>query len=183
MATAEQTLSWVKDLFENGGCYEREHEVDENENAILTEMSLQNKLKSTKILIECHEVYISVRAHVNICVDEERRQSVAEYITRVNSENPFCSINMILDNGAIWSQTALICQGMVEFPLEAFIRTFYSTANMLERYGDGLLEVMFGIKSPEEVIDDIWSESGCCCGHDHEDIDCPSTPVNDAYSY
>jgi hypothetical protein len=29
MATAEQTLSWVKDLFENGCCYEREHEDDD----------------------------------------------------------------------------------------------------------------------------------------------------------
>jgi len=62
MATVKQIQSWVKELFDNGD-QKRTYEVDKSSNTIVTKMSLRNKLKSTRIRIVSHEVYISVRAY------------------------------------------------------------------------------------------------------------------------
>ena len=167
MATAKQTLSLVKEHF-NSGDFKRKYETDEGSNTVITKMSLRNQLESTSIFIECHEVYICVRAYINIRADKKHRQSVAEYLARANADNPFCYFNMNYDIGRIWTQMALICHGMNSLPVEVFNRTFYAPASMLELYGNGLLAVMSGVKTPKEAIADIGRESGCGCGCNHD---------------
>jgi len=174
MPTAEQTLSWIKACL-TGPAYKKKYKVDKSSNTLITEMkTLKKPLKSAKIHFRCTESFISVRAYVNVLADKKQRQSVAEYITRVNTDTVFCKFNMDFDSGEIWTDISLRVINMESLPIEEFYGIYFPPVQMLDIYGAGLLDVMSGEKSPKEARDEMgqWYASWSCKNnqnHNHND--------------
>jgi len=155
MASAEQLLIWAKEVLDNKGY---NYGVEDDEPTILSGMSLDNKLNSTNIRIFCRDGHIAIYAFVKIYADEGCRSNVAEYITRANYGLTFGNFEMDLSDGEVRYKMVLDADTMESLPESVFMRAFYIPIHMLEKYGDGLLAVMFGMKSPEEAIDEAEAE-------------------------
>ena len=83
--------------------------------------------------------------------DESERAAVMEYITRANYGLRIGNFEMDLNDGEIRYKTYLQMQGRVP-PTKTVDRYISLSYLMLEKYGNGLLSVMYGVSTPEEAI-------------------------------
>ena len=83
--------------------------------------------------------------------DESERAAVMEYITRANYGLRIGNFELDLRDGEIRYKTYLQMQGDVP-PAKTVDRYLSLSYLMLEKYGNGLLSVMFGVSTPEEAI-------------------------------
>ncbi|MBR5288141.1 MAG: YbjN domain-containing protein [Clostridia bacterium] len=83
--------------------------------------------------------------------DESERAAVMEYITRANYGLRVGNFEMDLRDGEVRYKTYLQMQSDVP-PLKTVDRYIALSYLMLEKYGNGLLSVMFGVTSPEEAV-------------------------------
>jgi len=168
MATANETYGWYKDFFDKKGIH---YDEDVENNNIRVEMPIDGKLQKTNMFLLCRDTHIIVKAFVMLNADEDVRQNVAEYIVRANYGLTYGNFELDLSDGEVSYKLTLDCEDRSSLSDDVLLKTFTVPQMMLGKYGDGLLAVMFKVKSPEEAIDDIEGEveSGCCCGHDHDD--------------
>jgi hypothetical protein len=168
MATAKDIYGWYKDFFDRK---ELHYDEDAESNIIKIVMPLDGKLQKTNMMVRCFDDWSSVKAYAPLNADEGVRQDVAEYLTRANYGMAFGNFELDIRDGEISFKLTLDCEDRSSLSDDLLGKVFSLPQLMLEKYGDGLLAVMFGMKSPEEAIDEAESESGCCCGHDHDDED------------
>jgi len=83
--------------------------------------------------------------------DEDERAAVMEYITRANYGLRIGNFEMDLRDGEIRYKTYLQMQSDVP-PMKTVDRYISLSYLMLEKYGNGLLSVMYGVSSPEEAV-------------------------------
>ena len=139
-------------------------------------MSIDKKLKGGYRRIACDDFMCIIYSCIRLKADEQSRASVMEYLTRINYTLSYGSFDMDLDDGEIRFRLYLSCIDR-ETLSDTLIGTHLATSQvMFEYYGDGLLAVMSGTKSPQEALDEVLSVaddaevgSCCCCGHDHDD--------------
>ena len=83
--------------------------------------------------------------------DESERAAVMEYITRANYGLRIGNFEMDVRDGEIRYKTYLQMQSGVP-PMKSVDRYITLSYLMLEKYGNGLLSVMFGVSTPEEAV-------------------------------
>ena len=167
MATANEIYGWYKDYFDKNDLH---YEEDTENSVIKIEMPLDGKLQKTNTFLQCRKNHVIVKAFVMLNAEEEVRQNVAEFLIRANYGLTYGSFEFDLSDGEVSFKLTLDCEDRSSLSDDLLAKTFLLPLNMLERYGDGLLAVMFGTKTPEEAIDDAESEY-CDCGHDHDEDD------------
>ena len=168
-ATAIETYGWYKDYFDRM----KIPYIEETEsNIIWVVLPIDNKMQKIKMAVLCRDNYISVNAFVPYNADEEVRQNVADYIARASHSMVHGNFKLNLKNGEVFFKLTLNCEERSSLSDGLLGRTFTLPHMVLEKYGDGLLAVMFGLKSPEEAIDFAEyvddEDEGCCC-FDHDD--------------
>ncbi len=84
-------------------------------------------------------------------VDEEDRVNVMEYITRANYGLRLGNFEMDLRDGEVRYKTYLELQSDTP-PMKVVDLNIAMSYVMLEKYGNGLLKVMFGAASPADAI-------------------------------
>jgi len=166
MATQTEIYGWFKDYLDRK---EYNYKPDDENNIIKTGMSLDGKLSSTSIHIVCGDEHVVVFAYIQPDADEKSRASVMEYLTRVNSNLKNGGFDLDLDDGEICFKQYLCCIDRTSLSDDLIDLTIAAPCYLYEYYGDGLLAVMFGMKTPEEALDEILqSTDDCCsCGCDH----------------
>jgi len=166
MATATEIYGWFKDYLDRN---EYSYKPDDENNTIKTGMSLDGKLNSTNILIVCNDDHALVNAYIKPDADEKSRASVMEYITRVNYNLKNGGFYLDLDDGEICFRLYLNCMDRTSLSDDLIGLMIATPCYLYEYYGDGLLAVMFGMKSPEEVLHEIMESEydSCSCGCDH----------------
>ena len=125
-------------------------------------------------MVVCSDDYVSTRAFIMLNADEDVRQNVSEYLVRANYGLKYGYFDMDASDGEISFKITLDCEDRTSLSDDLLQKIFIIPQIMLEKYGDGLLAVMFGAKSPEEAIyeaevEDDEDEGCCCCDHDHEE--------------
>ena len=118
------------------------------------EMKLHGKLNSARMLVLVRENNFSTLTTLPISADENSRLAVAEFLTRANYNMRNGNFELSMADGEIRFKTYLHASGGVidaEGARLAILMPFL----MFDRYGDGLLEVLFGIKSPREAMEGI----------------------------
>ena len=126
--------------------------VDEN-GVIRTGIALRSKLKNAKIFFLIKQDAFSVLTTISVGADEESMQRVAEFITRANYGLTHGNFEMDYSDGSIRYKTSLFCADTVQ-SFEQVRGMLHINILMLERYGNALLEVIFGVKTPEEAVEE-----------------------------
>jgi len=166
MATATEIYGWFKDFLDRE---EYNYEPDDKNNTIRTGMSLDGKLNVTNIRIVCDDDHVLVLAYIEPDADEKSRANVLEYLTRVNHSLRNGGFAMDLNDGEICFKQYLNCMDRTSLSDDLIGLTIAAPCYMYEYYGDGLLAVMFGMKSPKEaffeITEDEYESCSCGCGH------------------
>lgn len=150
-----QNVEFVQELVKKVENYFAEndwhYEYDEQYSEFEAGITLKCKLKSTRMRVRCLEGGISFNFSLSIGTDDENEQQVMEYITRANFGLNNGGFQLNLDQNYIIYHTYLLC---TDIPTsEAIDRNVFTGVQMLERYGNELLAVMFGMKNAKDAIE------------------------------
>ena len=105
---------------------------------------------------KCFIVY----ALVNVRADEACRQAVSEYLHRANFGLRWGNFEIDMRDGEIRYKVLVDCGDDCDcLPTSSVIRrSIYFPASMLDKYGDGLLSVMYGFETPEAAATRIKNQ-------------------------
>ncbi len=117
-------------------------------------MKLSCKLQSAQMLVLVREDNYSTLTQIPLSADENCRLAVAEYLTRVNFNMRNGNFELDMNTGEIRFKTYVhVGEGPVD--MRAARLAVMLPFMMLDRFGDGLLEVLFGFKSPREAFEAV----------------------------
>ena len=117
-------------------------------------MKLRCRLQTAQMLILVREDNFSTLTTIPLAADENSRLAVAEYLTRVNFNMRNGNFELNMDTGEIRFKT-YVHVGAGQPDLSAARLAVMLPFLMLDRFGDGLLEVLFGFKSPREAFEAV----------------------------
>ncbi|MDO5299554.1 MAG: YbjN domain-containing protein [Clostridia bacterium] len=117
-------------------------------------MKLRCKIQTAQMLVIVREDNFSTLTQLPLAADENSRLAVAEYLTRVNFNMRNGNFELNMDDGEIRFKT-YVHVGKQPLDSGAAKLSVMLPFLMLDRFGDGLLEVLFGFKSPREAFEAI----------------------------
>lgn len=124
--------------------------IDEN-GIIKSGITLSSKLKRATIHVNVLENGFYVNVSPDLSADEDSRAAVAEFITRANYGLGHGNFEMDYRDGEIRYKTTMYCGDQIPtFDQIKFL--FYANIMTLDRYGNALAKVLFGMATPEEAI-------------------------------
>ncbi len=127
------------------------YEYDEKYSVFTAGITLKSKLKNTKMMVVCKNNGITFRFPLSIGTDEESELQVMEYITRANCGLNYGCFWMNLDENRVEFVTFLPCEDVPTF--NAIKQAIMLGLYMLDRYGDELLAVIFGMKNAKDAVE------------------------------
>ena len=128
------------------------YKFDQEKGVFTVGVNLKCKLKECKIYVEIGEEFIRAVATINVSADEENLAAVAEYITRANYGLNHGNFELDFRDGEVRYKLSVNCKGGAVPTAEVVKDTVIIPALMLDRYGDGLLAVLFGFATPADAI-------------------------------
>jgi hypothetical protein len=141
----------VENYFNENGW--NNYEYDERYCIFKAGVGLHCKLKRTDMRVHCLDVGITFHFPISIGTDDENEIQTMEFITRANYGLRYGGFQMNLDNNSIEYMVFVPCE---DEPTMAAINTALRTGlSMLERYGDELLAVMFGMKNAKDAVEAV----------------------------
>lgn len=117
-------------------------------------MKLSCRLQSAQMLVIVREDNFSTLAQIPLTAGEDTRLAVAEYLTRVNFNMRNGNFELNMADGEIRFKT-YVHVGSSELDMNASRLAITLPFAMFNRFGDGLLDVLFGFKSPREAFEAI----------------------------
>lgn len=117
-------------------------------------MKLRCRLQNAQMIVLVREDNFSTLTTIPLAADENHRLAVAEYLTRVNFNMRNGNFELNMADGEIRFKT-YVHAGPGEPDAGAARLAVMLPFLMLDRYGDGLLEVLFGFKTPREAFEAI----------------------------
>lgn len=125
--------------------------VDEN-GVIRTGITLKSKLKSARIFFDIKSDGISVITIPSVSADEGCMKEVMEFITRANYGLYKGNFEMDVNDGEVRYKSYHYCSDNNVITEDEIKMCLFSNLYTLDRYGDGLMKVIFGMATPEEAI-------------------------------
>ena len=144
------------------------YDFNEETHLLRTSFDLDCKLAETRLRAdvcsaentndgEAECTYIMVLANVGVKADPDCMLQVAEYFTRANFGLRNGNFELDFHDGEIRYKTFIDCHDLI--PSEEVLRkAIIIPVSMFDRYGNGLLSVIMGIKTPEEAIEEAESD-------------------------
>ena len=153
MAYSQQIAEGLRRLFEQLSIKARFEDKD-SIGLFTIEMKLHGKLNTARMLVLVRENNFSTLTTCPIRADENSRLAAAEFLTRANYNMRNGNFELSMEDGEIRFKTYLhASDGVID--VEGARLAILMPFLMFDRYGDGLLEVVFGFKSPREAMEDI----------------------------
>lgn len=113
---------------------------------------ISGKLQNAKWAVLVHQDFLTTYVVLQINADEEVRIPVAEFLTRANYGLFLGCFEMDFCDGEIRYKMNTSLAELREDYCDAMRKALIIPCNMIERYSNGLLAVMFGQKSPVEAV-------------------------------
>ena len=152
MASAVELLGWMKGFLDRNDYKYEEVERENRISYIRTIFTLNCKLKETTLYVFFYDGFYKVSATITHEADDSNISQMAEFIVRANDGLNFGKFTMDFSDGAIEFDLALDCEDR-EFLSDSLISsTFSMPLNALEKYGDGLMAVLFAFQTPEQAV-------------------------------
>ncbi|MFR6398835.1 YbjN domain-containing protein [Ruminococcus sp.] len=123
-----------------------------NDNGVIRMgITLNCKFKRADIYIGIDDDAFRILTIFPMTVDEDVRKDMAEFLTRANYNLRPCNFEMDFDDGEIRCRSFHNCADTI--PTDQQIQdALYYNVKIVERYGNGIAKIMFGIGTPAEVI-------------------------------
>jgi hypothetical protein len=145
----ESIVRLIKQFLDNDGWH---YEFHEDTGIFTFGVNLDSKLQSAKYVLAVRDDRYTVYAVCPMSATD-CKAAMAEFITRANYGLPNGNFELDFRDGEIRYKTFVSCLETV--PGKAVIEeSIVVPALMLDRYADGILAVMFGMKTPEEAVRD-----------------------------
>ena len=156
MAYSQKLVDSLQALFKTLGFQPRFEE--KNGFALFTlQMKLHCKLQSARMYVFVQEDHFSTVTTVPLSADKNCRLAVAEYLTRANFNMRNGNFELNMEDGEIRFKTYLHASNG-EMDIAGARLCLILPFLMIDRFGDGLVEVLFGFKSPREAFEDVRSK-------------------------
>ena len=117
-------------------------------------MKLRRRMQSAQMIVLVRDDNFSTITTLPLSADVDHRLAVAEYLTRVNWGMRNGNFELNMEDGEIRFKS-YVHVGAGSLDASAARLGVMLPFLMIDRYGDGLLEVLFGFKTPREAFEAI----------------------------
>lgn len=117
-------------------------------------MKLRCRLQSAQMLVLVREDSFSTITTLPLSADIDHRLAVAEYLTRVNFNMRNGNFELNMNDGEIRFKTYMHVGTGTADPAGARLAIMLPFL-MIDRFGDGLIDVLFGLRTPREAFEAI----------------------------
>ena len=115
-------------------------------------VNIGGKLQSVNFALCIKDDYLVNYTSMNLRVEEASRKAVSEYLTRANYGLNLGCFEMDFSDGEVRYRSVAWKAELERDCSQAMAMVLLIPCKMFERYGNGLLAVMFGMKTPEEAV-------------------------------
>ncbi|MBQ3451429.1 MAG: YbjN domain-containing protein [Selenomonadaceae bacterium] len=149
------TLAEVRAAVEN--FFERDeikHTPFDERNIASAIYSVRTKFGHVTVFFHAYEDKLVLNMIIPLSADESERAKVAEFILRANYGLRIGCFDFDFNDGEISYRVAFYC-GSDEFIAPTYEQIDFSVIiglMMIEKYGDALVKVLFGLVEPEDAI-------------------------------
>ena len=151
-----EAVALIKDFFEKD---DWKYKFDEESGIFTGGVDIGNKLGSVSFYLFVKDDCVLNATTMKLRVSEAERLAVAEYITRANYAMTLGCFEMDFNDGEVrFRMTRSLNDLRADLNASARLMMLLPCA-MFKKYGDGLLEVMFGMKTPEEACKEAEKEA------------------------
>lgn len=119
-------------------------------------LKLRCRMQSAQMLVIVREDNFSTLTTLPLTADVDHRLAVAEYLTRVNFNLRNGNFELNMNDGEIRFKT-YVHVGAGSTDASAARHAVLLPFLMIDRFGDGLIDVLFGFKTPREAFEAIGS--------------------------
>ena len=135
--------------------------VDEERDVIRSKVRLKGKLNQCELVIRMLDKCFIVYATVNLRADASCRAKICDYLQRANFGLRWGNFELDMGDGEIRYKVLVDCGDDLDcLPTDSLIRrAIFFPASMLDKYGDGILSVMYDMETPEEAATRIKNQS------------------------
>ena len=151
--TKAELIDRVRDYLDSN---DWNYDYNDMKGTIVSGVNLKCKLSSTKLFFVFNDNGVTIYSNVSMKADEQTRAMALEFITRANYGIRVGNFEMDMSDGEIRYKVYINARGLDSISDEQIEEGIFIAANMLDRYGDGLLKVILGYaNSAKEEIDAI----------------------------
>lgn len=146
----------VESFFERDDAKYRPFDED---NVARAGYGLRTKFRHVDAFFRAHKDKLVIRMILPISVDEEDRAKVAEFLHRANYGLMIGNFDFDFRDGEISYRVAIYC-GDEDFEPPTYEQINFAVVislMMIQKYGDALIKVVFGLLEAEEAIDSVES--------------------------
>lgn len=116
---------------------------------------LQSKLQRVNVYFRVYKRSLIIRLLLPLSAGKDERAKVAEFLLRANYGLKIGGFDFDFEDGEISYRVSIYC-GDEEFKpptYEQIENCLINSALTVDRYGDGLIKVLFGLAEPEDAIE------------------------------
>ena len=118
-------------------------------------LNLKGKIRNVQYIVDIHETDFNVYGLVPISAehrDDNMMQQLAEFLHRANYGLRNGNFELDFRDGEIRYKTYIECEGLDAPTFEMVRSGIYCTAAMFERYGEGIVKIIFADMDAETAI-------------------------------
>lgn len=117
-------------------------------------MKLRCRLQSAQMVVLVREDAFSTFTTLPLTADADHRLAMAEYLTRINWDMRNGNFELNMNDGEI-RYKMYVHVGQEKPDMSAARLATMLPFLMIDRYGDGIIDVLFGFKTPREAFEAI----------------------------
>lgn len=115
---------------------------------------MNNNLKDVDMSVDVTSDGFTITSVLQVSADSRNINKIAEFMARANYGMRYGSFEVDYRDGEISYRTSCYC-GENAVPALDVVRLYVATAIvMLQKYGNALVDVLFGISTPKKAIED-----------------------------
>ena len=152
--TLKEVRGAVENFFKRDGVKHRPFDERDVASAIY---SVDNKFGHVTIFFHAYKDKLVLHMMIPLNASEPERSKVGEFILRANYGLKVGCFDFDFNDGEISYRISLYC-GEEEFVPPTYEQIDFAVIiglMMIERYGDALVKVMFGLVEPEDAIESV----------------------------
>lgn len=122
--------------------------------AIRTKVSIEGKLNVVSMIILVNDTSYTSYGKISLNADNNSKAAVAEFLTRANYGIRNGCFEMDYTDGELRYRTYVNCENQLP-STDIIASSILTPPLMFQKYGDGLVAVVFGFQKPEDAIRQI----------------------------
>ena len=125
-----------------------------DKNATTISFNIKSKLSSANVRLQAQKNHLLIRSTLPIKAEESVRPEVAEFLLRANYGMKIGGFDFDFNDGEISFRASFYC-GDVAPTHEQIDHAIDVCLGMVQRYGDGIIKVIYGLQTSKDAIQEI----------------------------